>query len=199
MTASHSNEFVVDPDLEGQGTLIITDAALLIRPAVPGQYHGDVAHDSGRVNTVMDLGDIGDGNCWHIVTSLNVTEAHQLLDRAFYTYVDYYCMAKIWVDALVSYIDADGSTKRTKKYGFTDGSDTLYFNVYCGYAPETDCRELLQRVISTPPDRQVKVGEMEHFFGSNSQSASANYRVVVVSPSNNEARFVARGFIMSHD
>lgn len=128
-------EFSVDlNDLynEPVGTMIITDAKLLTRPAVPGQYPKGYSHNTAHAYQLLSLGNDNGMYQWHIICQGNTSTAHQLLDRVFSAYVQACCL-QLWCDARANYI-VDGKTVQTNEYGFADGQYTMTFNVYCGTA-----------------------------------------------------------------
>ena len=42
------------------GTLLLTDLALMVRPAPVGQHHAKCPHDVARIIEIMNLGDYND-------------------------------------------------------------------------------------------------------------------------------------------
>src|SRR5687767_4688535 len=102
-TATKIDEFPVELEEEGVGTLFITDAHVLIRPAVPGQYPASVKHDSAHANGILCLGNDRGVYTTHIICAGDLRTAHQMLDRVFYAYVDAESFS-LWCDARVNYI-----------------------------------------------------------------------------------------------
>ena len=145
-----TKEFTVDTTANNGdlGSLIITDAQLLLRPAPAGQYH-KIPYDVAHAMSILNLNE--DEGAWvrHIVCHESPQEAVRLLDSVFSAYLDACCM-ELWCDALVNFIQ-DDTTVEVKHYGFDDGSYTMIFNVYCGISPsETD--ELVNDLITDLPD-----------------------------------------------
>ncbi len=117
-----------------EGKLIVTDALALVRPTKSGQYK----YDTVKANAILDLGDIEYANVWHIITKLDPRSADRVLRQVFSTYVDYYCMSKLWADARVAYM-IDGETQFFTEHGFKDGYADLLFSVHCNVeADEVD-------------------------------------------------------------
>ncbi len=114
-------------DVEGVGTLIVTDLSALIdatgRP-VPG------------FDYLMDLGDTsGQGDeppHWHIVSQLPAARTHALLDRALSRYFNGYCQGKVWIDVEMQYCGPNGIVIPAigPGYGFSDGSIRGIVTVY---------------------------------------------------------------------
>ncbi len=131
-----TRKFTIDLDEvnEGIGQLFITDPSVLIRPAVPGQYPASVRHNSGHANGILAMGDDMGVYTTHIITSLSPEEAHKMLDRVFYAFIDACCFS-LWCDARVSYI-VDENIIRVEEYGFEDGEYTQRFNVHCDVPAE---------------------------------------------------------------
>ncbi len=140
---------------EGIGTLIVSDAALLVRPRkVPGQYPASVPHDTVHAYNILCLGnDMGEYTT-HIVSRFDPKETHKLLDRVFYAFLDACCL-QLWCDAFVCYI-VDGKTIHVEKYGFEDGQYTMTFNVYCGIA-EDQTEEFLATLTTDQTDHFIVV------------------------------------------
>lgn len=170
----NTTEFPInlDADGEGLGTLFITDARLLIRPGRPDQYPYSVKHDSAHAHRILCLGnDMGEYTS-HIICHADPTEAHQMLDRVFYAFLDGCCL-QLWCDAVVSYI-VNGETVKTEKYGFYDGDYTQFINVYCNVGE--DKTEYLLNTLT---------GELEDAD-----------RFIVVRPDASELGYTMRGFIV---
>ncbi len=148
---------------EGIGPLIVTDAQLLVRPRkVPGQYPESVSHDTIHAYEILCLGnDMGQYEI-HIVSQLYTDEAHKLLDRVFYAFIDACCL-ELWCDARVNYI-VDGETIRFHEYGFEDGQYTLYINVYCGVS-EDKTEDFLELLMASQTERFVVVRSDESGSG----------------------------------
>lgn len=166
-------EFLIDldEDNEGVGTVIITDAQLLllVRPAVSRQYPPSVKHDSTYAYRILNLGnDMGMYYQWHIICQGDPRTAYQLLDRVFYAYVEACCLA-LWCDANACYI-VDGKTVLVKGYGFKDGQYTMVFNVYCGIAK----------------------GQTEEFVAALTADQADNF--VVIQPDSSAQGFSVHGF-----
>lgn len=160
-------------DSRATGSVIISDARLLIRPAVPGQYPASVKHDSAHAYRILDLGnDMSIYYQWHIICQEDPAAAHELLDRVFYAYVDASCQ-ELWCDARVCYI-VDGKTVQVKEYGFDDGRYTMIFNVYCGIATD----------------------RAEELIAALSAKQTDNY--VVIRPDSSELGFGVQGFAVEH-
>lgn len=140
-------EFSIDLDDNpvGIGSLIISDARLLVRPAVPGQYPASVRHDSGHAYRVLNLAHDYDSHVCHIVFDGTPEEARKLLDRVFYAYLDVCCM-ELWCDAEVMYFE-QGDLAFTTHHGFTDGSYTLSYYVHCN-VPEAQAEELIRALVT---------------------------------------------------
>ncbi len=108
------------------GTLVITDAELLVRPLRLNANHYNL----------LDLGNRGG----HILFKGDPSAAHQLLGPAFKAYVDI-CSREMrcHADARVSYV-VDGVTAQCVLYGLdgssTRGKYTMIFDVYCNVAKE---------------------------------------------------------------
>lgn len=196
-TMTYSNELDLTQYNVGPSALIVTDAKLLTRPAVPGQYPASVPYDSGRIRELLDYGDLDGDGTWYIVTELDVDAAHKLLDRVFYTYIDYYCMAKTWLDACVSYIGADGTLQRMEAYGFEEGP-TLRIVVYCaGSLPDpSNWNFLLEMVTGVIPGEPVAANALEDYLGTQARLLPGydTTSVVVMRPEDDEDGFSARGF-----
>jgi hypothetical protein len=160
----------LDDDNEGLGETIITDAQVLIRPAVTGQYPGSVKHDSVHAYRVLYFGNDMDRYEWHIFSRLDPESTHRLLDRVFYAYVDACCL-QLWCDARVNYVVGDEVVK-TESYGFDDGQYTQHFRVHC----------------NTEED-QVDAWITAHM------ATLGNDTVVVVRPDSSEFGYSAHGFI----
>ena len=150
MNQTQSQTFKVDPDEQGQGTLIITDASVLLRPASVAQYH-NVAHDTSHAFYVLMLGDDMGLYETHIVCHTSPEEAHKMLDRMFHAYVDGMCMSATWFDAIVNYLDRDGNIVKREWYGMKDGNHTSVFNVYCVGEWEQNMAMVMERVDTTRP------------------------------------------------
>ena len=209
----YTQEFAVSPhvDEEGAGLLLVTDAKLLVRPAVPGQLH-QVRHDTAHFAAVMDLGDVADGwgiITWHVVTDLPAAQANCLLDRGWYAYFDGYCMGKVWIRAIVNYIGAGNATLGSHEYGFTDGQIHGDVNVYCreyweGLAADqadpagADWAPLLREHIigSGRITEPIALARLEEALGRGLPLGfELNVQqLVVVRPSQEAPYFTARGF-----
>lgn len=159
-------------DSSAVGSVIITDARSLIRPAVPGQQSVGVMHDSAHAYRILDLGNDMGHYQWHIVCQEDPEAAHELLDRVFCAYVDASCQ-ELWCDARVCYI-VDGKTVLVKEYGFDDGRYTMVFNVYCGIAAD----------------------QTEGFIVALCADQTDHY--VVIRPDSSEPGFSVQGFAVEH-
>lgn len=136
-------------------TTFITDASLLIRPAVPGQYPASAAHDTAHVYRIFELGNTTSNYpAWHIFCPEGPDAAHELLDGVFNAYVDIAC-GSLWCDARVLYI-VDGEVGKLNEYGFDDGQYTMVFNVYCNMAG-SQAEELLARLTSQQESNYIVV------------------------------------------
>jgi hypothetical protein len=205
-----TEEFQIDELGEGLGQLLLADAGLLVRPPQQGQYHARVPLDTGHFAQVMDLGDVEDGFgdiTWHIVSSLTVDEAHKLLDRGWYAYFDGYCMGKVWIDARVCYVGADGKVVKTQGYGFSDGEARGTVYVYCreywesrGNADPTQSdwadllsthvigSNLIQGPIAFDQVEETLAHGLPYVIDTDVQ------RIVVARPSSDDLGFTVRGF-----
>lgn len=155
----------------GIGTLIITDAALLVRPRRdPNQYPSSVKHDADHAYQVLSLCDGPGAYDCHILYKGGVQSAHGLLDRVFYAYLDACCFS-LWCDARVYYF-AGNNFARVEEYGFEDGHYSMVFNVYCDVGDD-QAEELLGILAADEKDR-----------------------FVVVRPEQSERGFTAHGFVV---
>ncbi len=177
MVTQTTTEFPIDLDneAEGLGMLIVTDAQLLIRPAVPGQHYRYEQHDADHAYGVLCLGNDGQGHeTTHIVFSGSPAEAHKLLDRVFHCYVDACCL-ELGCDARVLYL-VDGETVDYHTYGWDDGHYTMTFFVHCN----------------------VPEGQVETSVGRTIAEADEDQRFVVVRPDSSELGYAAQGIIAGH-
>ena len=145
----------LDTDEEGIGTLIVSDAALLVQPRkVPGQYPASAPHDTVHAYNILCLGnDMGEYTT-HIVSRIDPKGTHKLFDQVFYAYVDACCL-QLWCEARVCYI-VDGNTVHVEEYGFDDGQYRMIFKVYCGIA-EDQTEEFLATLTANETDRFIVV------------------------------------------
>jgi hypothetical protein len=142
-------------DSRATGSVIISDARLLLRPAVPGQSPSDMEYDSAHAYLLLDLGnDMSPHYQWHIICQGDPTAAHELLDRVFYAYVDASCLERR-CDARVRYI-VDGKAVQVKGYGFEASCYTMVFNVYCGIAAD-QAEELIATLSAKQTDSYVVI------------------------------------------
>jgi hypothetical protein len=194
---------------EGLGHLLVTDAGLLVKPAVPGQYH-QVPLDTAHFAQVMDVGDVTDGwgdITWHVVTSMPAQEAHSQLDRGWYAYFDGYCMGKVWIDATVNYIGADSRVIRTAGYGFSDGERRAVVYVYCREYWESlgnpdpaqcDWTDLISTHVtgSNAIHGPIPLDKLEEVLGEGLPYVIdwGGQKLIVVRPSDDPLGFTARGF-----
>jgi hypothetical protein len=177
MVATTTTEFPIDLDseAEGLGTLIVTDAQLLVRPRVPGQYRRFDHHDSSHAYGVLCLGNDGQGlETTHIVYSGSPAEAHKLLDRVFHCFVDSCCL-ELGCDARAIYVVA-GETVHAAEYGWDDGSYTMTFIVHC----------------------EVPEDQAEAFVDQTIAEAEEDQCFVVVRPDSSELGYAAQGIIAGH-
>jgi hypothetical protein len=150
-----TNEYEVELDTQAssdRARLFITDPSVLIRPAVPGQYHS-VKHDTARAYSILELGNSEDEYAWNIIYRDDPSAAHRLLDRVFYAFVDTACF-ELWCDASVNYI-VNGKTVMCKEYGFEDGQYTMIFNVHCSVPPKETEAKLLELLRKLPRDQYI--------------------------------------------
>ncbi len=166
-----NTEFFIDPNTyeEGIGTLIVSDATMLVRPRdVTGQYPASVKHDTGHAYGILCLGNDMGLHTTHIVSRLSPEATDKLLDRVFYAFVDA-CCHELWCDAYVHYI-VDGETVHTEEYGFVDGEYTMIFKVYCN----------------------IDDGQAENLIAT--LTANETHCFVVASPARSELGYKIRGF-----
>jgi hypothetical protein len=172
-------EFPIDLDeeCEGLGTLIVTDAQLLLRPPVEGQYPSRMPFDTARVHEILDIGDLEHDTDTVIFCRSNPAEAARLLDRVFYVYLDGYCMGKVWADARVRFYLND-EVVGIQEHGFEDGNFTMNFSVICS----------------------VQEDEVDRLIAERTGSFSSDERYVVVRPDSSESGYALNGFIAGdHD
>ncbi|MBW3538245.1 hypothetical protein KY386_02000 [Candidatus Parcubacteria bacterium] len=185
---------VNDTELEGVGTLLVTDHRLLL------------PHDSQRMARIMNLGafDDGYGITWHIMTNLRALEAANELHSAWREYFDYCCIDKaVMINANVIYVGSDSETFFSRRYGFPGGSISGTVTVYCQEfwlsAPFSDW---LVECGSIPPldDDAVsrleadQLRQLQERIGQSLLATYATAKLVVVSPADSEPGYSARGF-----
>ncbi|MDB5170012.1 MAG: hypothetical protein JWN82_408 [Candidatus Saccharibacteria bacterium] len=209
MNTMLANEFAIDLDPEdgyGQGILLVTDVRLLLRSAVPGQYHYTVPYDSNNIIRVLNLGDEGNVDAWHIACELPFTETMNQLDKLFSCYADYYTMSKIWVDLRVNFFGANDTILHTEIYG--GGEDAITFNIYCqefwdtGSLATANWAPLLRIYLGVGrPFREFVGYDQIEAFLSEVTPGGTNFHVpyVVVRPDDtSEDGFKARGFMVHY-
>ncbi len=193
----YSNEFRVDCDLNGEGILLITDIDQLL--------FAELGLPPENLCWLLNLGDTGNQDDWHITTSWSCEDAVIYLDQFFSAYVRYYCHGKIWVDAEVNFIDArTGAHVCMKEYGFDDGSETLTFNVYCntGDNPHNWAR-VLQHFIGLPGSypTDVQQDKLEQTMSIVSPTPGKKYsqRYIIARPDNSlDDNISVRGFQVAY-
>jgi len=208
------HEFRVDLEGGGQGTLIVTDLQLMLRPAAAGQLYARSPHDEGRIAAIMSLGEddrslgeddrCGFGPTWHIATHLGAEEAAGLMRQAWHAYFNGYCMGKIWIDATVQYLGADGMVLRSEDHGFSDGEEVGVVKVYCrefwqalhdsGDPVQADWTPLLNRA-GLELEQPTRLDQLEERLAAGVASDDTTTdRVVVVRPADDPLGYSARGF-----
>jgi hypothetical protein len=176
MAVKTTSDFPIDlaDESEGLGTLIVTDARLLIQPAVPGQYPASANHDSGHAYGVLRLGNDAGRQPMHIVFSGSPARAHALLDQVFHTFVDACCFEQ-WCDARVFYMVEDVKAD-CHEYGFEDGSYTMIIYVWCN-VPGDQVDPLVDGIIADalPEDRFVVIRPDSSELGYSTQGVIVDY------------------------
>jgi hypothetical protein len=188
MTETQSHEFPVTlGDERGFGTLLVTDLALMVRPAPAGQYHARSPHDAARIAEIMNL---------------TADEAHRLMDKAWWAYFDGFCMGKTWIDAAIRYIGAGGEILHRQGYGFTDGHATGVVYVYTkefwdgdqaisDWVPLLKQTHLMDENDSSEP---IKLDQLENTFRAGLRNIWGGKMVLVQPSSKNESGYTAQGF-----
>lgn len=130
--------------------LVVADASLLIRPAVPEQYPPSARHDSEHAYGVLSIPE-DEGRFIHeIICIKSPDEASKMLDPVFRAFLDMYSMVEIWCDARVRFCVGD-AIAQIAEYGMDDGSFTWMFNVHC-VRNEDEAKKLLEKLKSEVDD-----------------------------------------------
>jgi hypothetical protein len=121
--------FEVDPRQEGQGTLIVADASVLLRPAPPRQFQL-AEHDTEYAYSILSLGDRMGIYQMHIFCKTSVRQAFKMLDGVFDAYIKIQNM-RFQHNAVVVFHDSEGNVIEQAGYGYEGGKYTTTVSVYC--------------------------------------------------------------------
>jgi hypothetical protein len=141
-----------DTATDVSGTLIVTNADLLIRPRVNDHSLVRAEHDVDHAFRILERGNYDGMYMWHIFTSDDADTARHKLDPVFRAYIDRCMLGGQFCDAHVMYA-VDGNTIFSKGYGFEEPLFSMLFMIHCEL-PDTYVERDVTRIMDEASSRQ---------------------------------------------